>query len=348
MSENDEDLKPLKKGFFKKVWYSIFKLEKYGEMSAEGVFRAIKYLIKLSLIVAIIISLGTLYQMNDMVKKGENFLNKKIGDFTYKDGILEVSKEQPIRVPSSTFGEIIVDTKVEKEEEINKYLNSMEGNSGIIILKDKALIKGISTSGTITYNYKELLDEMSIKETNKKQVEDYLHGDSMWKIYAFTFFILLVYSLINAFLPILFNAFVLSLFGYLATWFAKIRMRYAAIFNLAAYSLTLSILLHCIYIGINIFTDFNIRYFQIMYIGVAAIYLIAAIFLIKSEFIKKQIEIAKIAKMKKEDNQEENQEENNDENKEKEPKEDNKKDAPDSQKDKKENNKGDEPEGSQA
>ena len=96
----EEDKKELKKGFFKKVYYSIFKLEKYGEMSAEGVGRAVKYLLKLSLILAIIISLGTLYQVNQLAKKGVDFLENQVGEFTYKDGNLKLENNEPIIAPS--------------------------------------------------------------------------------------------------------------------------------------------------------------------------------------------------------------------------------------------------------
>ena len=39
--------------FFKKLWYSITKFEKYPEMAAEGIRSAIKYLIIISFIVSI-------------------------------------------------------------------------------------------------------------------------------------------------------------------------------------------------------------------------------------------------------------------------------------------------------
>ena len=205
----------LKKGFFKKVWYSIFKLEKYGEMSAEGVGRAITYLIKLSLLVAIVISLGTLYQINGMVKKGINFLDTQVGEFTYQDGILQLEKEEPIIAPSSSFGEIIIDTKIETKEEINQYLNSMKTNKGILILKDKVLVKGASSKGIISYDYKTTLDQVNINQLDKQKVIEYVNGSDTWKIYILVFVLLLGYSLLNTFLPIIFNAFLLSLFGYI-------------------------------------------------------------------------------------------------------------------------------------
>ena len=42
--ESEVENKELKKGFFKKVWYSIDKIEKYAELSAEGLKSALKYL----------------------------------------------------------------------------------------------------------------------------------------------------------------------------------------------------------------------------------------------------------------------------------------------------------------
>ena len=52
----------MKKSFFKKVWYSIDKIEKYSELSAEGFGRAIKYLAILIIILAIISSAVTVYR----------------------------------------------------------------------------------------------------------------------------------------------------------------------------------------------------------------------------------------------------------------------------------------------
>ena len=338
----EEDKKELKKGFFKKVYYSIFKLEKYGEMSAEGVGRAIKYLLKLSLILAIIISLGTLYQVNQMAKKGVDFIEKQVGEFTYKDGNLQLESNEPVIAPSQSFGKIIIDTNIENEEDINNYLNSFDGDKGILILKDKVLIKGASAKGVISYDYNTIFEGVNIYEINKDQVISYVNGNDTWKIYTIIFVFLLIYSLINSFLPILFNAVLLSLFGYLATWFARIRIRFAAIFNLAVYSLTLSVLLHGGYITVNIFTDFIIKYFQVMYIAVAAIYLIAAIFMIKTEFLKRQIEVAGVVRTKQEE-QETKEEDKKQEEQPKNEEKEGKKEQP-KKEDKKEEKKGEEPE----
>ena len=72
-------------------------------------------------------------------------------------------------------------------------------------------------------------------------------------------------------------------------------MRYVAVFNMAVYALTLSVILNILYVAINIFTTFNMEYFQVMYIAVATIYLVAAILILKNRIYEKQMELMKIA-----------------------------------------------------
>ena len=130
-------------------------------------------------------------------------------------------------------------------------------------------------------------------------------------------------------------------------------MRYVAIFNMAVYAITLSIILNIIYLIVNMFVPFTIEYFQVMYIAVATIYLIAAIFIIKSEMIKKQIELMKIEaeqqNVRKEIQEQENPDENKDTKKEDKNDKENKKDKKEKEKKKdKDENLGDAPEGSKA
>lgn len=341
----DENEVILKKGFFKKVWYSIFKLERYGEMSAEGLGRAFIYIIQLSLIFALVLGLTTIYQINEKVQKGITFLDEQVGNFNYNEGILKLEKDEPVIAPSSTLGTIIIDTNIESQEDVNKYLNSLDTNMGIILLKDKLIIKGLAKDEIIDYEYSTLLGNVGITKFDKQDTIKFLNSNNIWNFYVQIFIIVLPLCLISTVISVLITAFFLSVFGCIATLGAKIKIRYVAIFNLTVYSLTLSMLLQALYVIVNVTTGFNIKYFQVMYIAVAAIYLIASIFLIKSEFIKKQMQELqnqqgiKEKENKNEEPKEEKKDENTDNNdnttKDK-PKEDNKED------------KGKEPEGSEA
>lgn len=52
--EQNEEI--IKTNFFKRLWYSISKIEKYPDMAAEGFKRALGYLVKIVMILTLVIS----------------------------------------------------------------------------------------------------------------------------------------------------------------------------------------------------------------------------------------------------------------------------------------------------
>lgn len=355
-----EETKLIKKGFFKKVWSSIVRIEEYPEMAAQGVGKAISYLVKIIAILAIILCLGIIYQTYEMVQEGINYLQNDFPEFSYKEGKLKVEAEDTIIIQNdqSFLGKTIIDTKTEEENKINQYINEVtESGSGVIILKNKVILKNPSVTGTINYNYNELLSQMGIQEFTKQDVINYAKSSQITNLYISVFITVFIYSFIMYFLTTISNALFLSIFGYIASWLAKIRMRYVAIFNMSIYALTLSTILNMLYVGVNIFVDFNMEYFEVMYVSVAAIYLVAAIFILKSEVLKKQAELIKIAEAEtivkqqlEEQKEKEEEEKNRNKDTKKEDKEDNKKKKEGNKRDNKKDNKnqGEEPEGSKA
>lgn len=346
--ENDKvENNEVKKGFFKKVWYSIDKIEKYSELSAEGFGRAIKYLGILIIIIAIISSVVTVYNTSLEVKKIAEYINEKSPELTYSDGTLQIDSPEVITDDSSNFGKIIIDTKTDSEEQINQYKEQVnEEENAIIILKDKLILKDIGTNGTSEYNYKELFKEVGITEFNKQQLVEYLKGSNMMPLYLNLFLVLFIYAFVIYFINTVFYIIAISVVGYLATLILKLKIRYVAVFNMAVYAITLPTVLNMLYLIVNAFYRYTISYFDVMYILVASIYMIAAIFLLKSEFNKKQGEVQKIVEVEKEVKEEmkEKQEEKKEEKQEnKDTKKKNKK-----EKTKDDNENGQEPEGSNA
>lgn len=346
--ENDKvENNEVKKGFFKKVWYSIDKIEKYSELSAEGFGRAIKYLGILIIIIAIISSVVTVYNTSLEVKKIAEYINEKSPELTYSDGTLQIDSPEVITDDSSNFGKIIIDTKTDSEEQINQYKEQVnEEENAIIILKDKLILKDIGTNGTSEYNYKELFKEVGITEFNKQQLVEYLKGSNMMPLYLNLFLVLFIYAFVIYFINTIFYIIAISVVGYLATLILKLKIRYVAVFNMAVYAITLPTVLNMLYLIVNAFYRYTISYFDVMYILVASIYMIAAIFLLKSEFNKKQGEVQKIVEVEKEvkEKMKEKQEEKKEEKQEnKDTKKKNKK-----EKTKDDNENGQEPEGSNA
>lgn len=291
----------LKKPFFKKLWYSIDKIEKYSELSAEGFRSAMKYALILILIIAAVAGLTSVYKniqrINDMAK----FINDKAPEFTYKDSTLTVDSQEVIDENDETYGKIIIDTNTTDEEQINKYTEEINNEeSGVIILKDKMILKQSGETTLENYNYKDLFAELGVTEFNKEDLVKYLTGNQMYNVYLNLFFTLFVYAIIiyaiNAFAYIL----LVSIIGYVTSSALRLKIRYVAIFNMAVYAVTLPTLLNMVYIVANTIWSYQINYFGVMYVLIASIYIIAAIFMLKAEFNKKQSEVQKVVEVEKE------------------------------------------------
>lgn len=339
----------IKRGFFKKVWYAIDKIEKYSELSAEGFRKTIKYLSTLVIIISIISSIITVYRTSLEIKEMSQYIDEKAPEFTYSEGNMQVDSDDVIVDENTYFGKIIIDTKTDSEEEIDEYIN-LVGNeeNGIIILKNKLILKELGTQSTTDYSYEKLFEQIGITEFNKQQLVDYLTSSNMMQLYLSLFLALFIYAFIIYFVDTLFYVFIISVVGYITTLILKLKIRYVAVFNMAVYAITLPTILNIIYLIINAFFKYTINYFNIMYILVASIYMIAAIFILKSEFNKKQGEVQKIVEVQKEV-KEEMEEEQKEENKEKENKE-KRKDTKKKEKEKtnEDDADGEEPEGSNA
>ena len=119
--EKKEEKKQTKTGFFKRVWYSITKIEKYPDMASEGLGRALGYLARITAILTVILCAGMMYKTYNIVQKGVNYIQNEFPEFRYEDGKINVEAENEIIIPEdkSILGKIIVDTKTEEGLMVN-------------------------------------------------------------------------------------------------------------------------------------------------------------------------------------------------------------------------------------
>lgn len=343
-SEVKQQNNETKNGFFKKVWYSIYKIEKYPELSAEGLGRAVKYLICLIIIVAIVSSMMTIFQANKEIKVVAEYIDTKIPNLSYNDEKLTVDSQDAIVDNLSDIGKVIIDTNVDKEEKINEYINEVnEDETGIIVLKDKIIVKEKSSNDLYNYTYKDLLQKTNITEFDKDKLVKSLTGAEMTQVYMSLFVSVFIYRFVLYLINTLFNIVIISICGYLATYILKLKMRYVAVFNMVIYAITLPAILQMLYIIVNAFTNFYISYFDIMYTLIASIYMMAAIFILKSDTDKKQKEVQRIVEVENELKQKDEDADDKEQNK-----ETDKKDKKDKKKKRKEEPNDEEPQGSNA
>lgn len=73
------------KNFFKKVWTSIRDFEGYEEFAAEKVSKAITYLILMTLICALVITIINTYNFTSEIGKARNYINENIEEISIID-----------------------------------------------------------------------------------------------------------------------------------------------------------------------------------------------------------------------------------------------------------------------
>ena len=309
MSNEVKD-KELYKPFYKKVWYSLYKIEKYSELATEGFKKAIKYLMIMIMILTIVSSIVSVFVVRQEVNIISKYIDEKFPELTYKDGMLNVNSEEPIIYDQEKFGKLIIDTKIEGEEK-NKYINeSNQDETTIIILNDKIIIKEESMQNTIEYSYTDLFSQFDMNQFDKKGLVEFLTSSSIIDLYIKLFLVMFIYLFVINLVNALFNIIIISFIGYLATKILKLQIRYIAIFNMTVYALTLSIILDILYTVLGTIFNYTIGYFDIMYTLVGAIYAFAALFIIKSDTFKNQGEIQKIIEVEKQVKEETEEQEN--------------------------------------
>lgn len=293
--------------FFKKIWYSITKFEKYPEMALEGVKEAIKYLMILTVILTLFISTRSFKKSKETIQDLSNYIQENIPEFSYENGQLSMEMEDTIiidNIEDEDISRVVINTIHENEEQKEqiKEDNLKEGEITVIFFKDEVILEtkdseNQTSSQKYTYsNFIASYTSENIEKFNKEEFIQILSSKAMYSYYfnyALTTFIALY--IVNV-ICVLIYSLEIAILGWITALVTRIKIKWSAIYSMSIYSLTLSTILYIIYAIINYFTDFKITYFQFAYIAIAYIYLVAVIFILKDDIIRKMQEVEQIKK----------------------------------------------------
>lgn len=338
--------------FLEKIKISIFGLENYQKLATQKVGKTIGYLAKLMLIFVFILSIVLTYRFSVTVGNVKKYVENELEEVYFENNILTINKKEQsdghiiVEDEELLNGKLIIDTNELTEEEINSYTDEVKGyTNGIVILKDKVIFKTAATAASASISFADIAEQYHLVRLDKQDIIDMLSGSNAWILYVIFFITMAIYLFIIYFSSVLVDALLYSLLGYITGIFSKLRLIYSATYNIAVHALTLPIILNLIYMVVNIFTGYTIKYFDIMYMAITCIYIITAILMIKSDMIKRQMELSRIISEQekvKQEMQRKEQERKEEEERERIRKEDEKKRQEEKEKEK--NNKEDEPE----
>ena len=287
MTIKDKDDITLKTPFFKEVYNGIVKFENYGKYAIESIGATIKYLILITLLVSLLSALFSIYGISNRIKNIFDFYEKEIKELSYSNGILSVNGGESLNIytEGKGIGEIIVDTSNLTDEKISEYEHNLSDNStmGVIVLKDKVIIVGNTLT---THLYKDLLGDETY---NKESIVD-VYNNYKTPIILITFLTSFSASFILYLSDILIWAMMLAVLAYTVARISHIRLTFKSAISISIHGQTLSIILQLISNALMELVNFEIKYFSFMYITVATIYVITAVFMIKSDLILDHIQ----------------------------------------------------------
>lgn len=294
MKKEKNNTNELKLKFFTKLRISIINFEHYHIIAADGPKNAIYYLLKLMLIFTIILTCFLTFKINITIKSLVNYTKSNIPNFSISDNQFKIDSDKPIIISNNDSMKLkIVMTNDDNSEQ---YIENEENEQDnlIVIAKNDVLIKN-GYSGLIKRSYKDLNEVININGIDKnKVISNLLNNNLIILVYIYVFIgIFLMY-----FMSTLIDILALSLVGYFIARSIGLPLKYSSIFAMATSAMSLPIILILLYIIVNVSTGFTIPNFQVMYTIISYIYLITSIFIMRSNLLKKNINVTKEIKNK--------------------------------------------------
>lgn len=287
--ESNESSKKL--NFISKIIISIKDFENYILLAAERNSMAISYFKKIILIFSLVISIAYTCKFINIVNNIRGYISNNIEEINYESGNLEIITRDTVQIENeeALLQVVIIDTGEDvQEEEYKSKLNLYD--RGIILLKDKAIVKNKVNNGQTSYNYSEL----SIEKFDKSELMSVLTGKQIYYLYATLFVATYVFLFIFYFTEAFIDAICLAILGYVVARINRMKLKFSATLNIGIYALTLPIILKLVYIIINLLIGIEIKYFDWMYTTISYVYVVVAILMIKADFIDKQMQLMRI------------------------------------------------------
>lgn len=317
--------KTKKQGFFKNVKNSIFNFDSYQEFAMQDMKKGIFYFLKLSILFSVVISIVfAALQVTVTVPTVKKFIEGDIPNFSYSNGTLDLQSEEPVTIDKIADDVLIIaDTKELDDAKINEYKDKINlYEIGVLILKDKIYLKNAYTlSGIQEMKLSDIESVYGKSEFTKQDILNDMNSINMISLcISLAFTVFLGFFLIFVFMSIL-DIIILALLSNIIAMLSRVKMKASALVNISIHAMTLPIVLLLAYAIVLLTTGFEIKYFNIMYRGISYIYVFTAIFLIRQNLIKQQIELTTIVQkqqeLKKELEEKETEEpkENKDDNK---------------------------------
>lgn len=267
--------KTIKINFFKKIYFSVCKIKKYGELSKEGLKKSVYYIMDLILICSLIYSSILTLQMKKNAKGLQEYLEQNFPNLTYKDNTLTNEAETRVilndkLVKVNFGGQLIIDTATNYDKLIEEYKNSKEPS--ILLTANKYVT--INSQGTVSeYDYNQIIKQNAEEQTTigKEYFVNMLSSIS----YSYYFFGYFIGSWIGTSIIIFMYNLIIAGIIFVFCKIKQVNVKFSEIYSMGLYAHTISILGYFI---INFVPLEAVAYVQVLSLLVPIVYLAYAVY----------------------------------------------------------------------
>ena len=287
-----------KLNWFQRFYMAIFKIEDYHKFFEEKWTKSFGYFTILSLIVALLFGLISGLDFSGMFERGYSFF-KTLPEFEYKDKTLtenvyasgydEEFNTFFVMDTSKDYTDFSKVSEVAEKEYGNNYLDS---EIKVFVYKTTTFCDYYGN--IIKLNYAENLDAQGITSFSKNELVEVLDNGGKNQVYIFYYIYAVVINFVSIFTTFILDVVMLAIFADIVGMLVcKVKIRFREGFSLGVYAVTLPMLISLIYSVINYFTGFYMEYISYMTLIIEYVYVVAVIFMIKSDRMKLQEELIK-------------------------------------------------------
>ena len=232
--------------FFERVFYSIFKFDRYDLFINEKPGVAIRYILVLTLLITLFCSFIEVFDFMRVYKRGRDYiLENRLPEFVYNDGKLTFSKNVE-NYDEETKYYFCANTNELSDDEINEVTNkTIDYKYALILFKDKLIL---SFNGAKSeYEYKQYDSIVDMEGLDNQKLISTFNDLSPTKVFGMIFSMISLSVFIVQALGTLLNILFLFISAMLICRFINLAINDSSKFNIACYSITLSIVLTAIY-----------------------------------------------------------------------------------------------------
>ena len=282
--ENVKEKIPL----FKRFIMCIKDLDKYNKLIEEKFSRAILYFLTLEIIFAVIISAIITYKANSMIEQVSKYAKDKLPDFEIENELKIDGDEKCVLETNETSNETkikcIFDSTSESKDSYEDEIRNYDGTI-ILCLKDSIYAQ----YGNVQYEqkYSEIREQLGLDKIDKDTISEYITNNKkqiLLNIFGMLSIAMLIVVLTGDILVII----SLTIMVILICKIFRLNLSYGQCANIVISTFTLPHFLRTLYTIALLLTGFTMEYFQVMYMIIEYIYIVAVLLIMRSDMIKKK------------------------------------------------------------